>query len=115
MRLCEEWPLDKEKIGRDLGEVLRKRVFAAFRQGENTQLEQSIWECDRFYDSLQKIHVNHYRNLYPRIQETNCTGFTLEDCRLMTSSDTLAKLQNLKLTKKQRIKNWLSVKLSSFV
>lgn len=113
MRLCEEWPLDKEKVGRDLGELLHKRVFAAFRQGENTQLEGSEWECDRFYESLQRINTNRYRSQYPRKIENNCTGFSLDSCRLVTSSEAVAELSQLKLTLRERIRSWLSLKLTS--
>ncbi len=113
MRLCEEWPVDKEKVGRDLGELLHKRVFAAFRQGENTQLESSEWECDRFYGSLQKINANHYNNLYQRKAANNCTGFSVEDCRLLTSSETVAQLGQLKLTLRERVKSWFALKVSS--
>lgn len=40
LRLCEEWPLDETKRGRDLGAYLRQRVAQAFREGENTQVTQ---------------------------------------------------------------------------
>ncbi|MEJ1271005.1 ubiquinol-cytochrome c reductase complex assembly factor 2 [Cricetulus griseus] len=38
LKLCEEWPVDETKRGRDLGAYLRKRVAQAFREGENTQV-----------------------------------------------------------------------------
>ncbi|XP_058410575.1 uncharacterized protein LOC131413759 isoform X2 [Diceros bicornis minor] len=37
LKLCEEWPVDETKRGRDLGAYLRQRVAQAFREGENTQ------------------------------------------------------------------------------
>lgn len=40
LKLCEEWPLDDYKKGRDLGAFLRKRVALSFREGENTQVIQ---------------------------------------------------------------------------
>lgn len=39
LKLCEEWPRDETKKGRDLGTFLRQRVASAFREGENTQVE----------------------------------------------------------------------------
>ena len=39
LKLCEEWPMDEFKKGRDLGTFLRQRVALAFREGENTQVE----------------------------------------------------------------------------
>lgn len=38
LKLCEEWPRDESKKGRDLGTFLRQRVAHAFREGENTQV-----------------------------------------------------------------------------
>lgn len=38
LKLCEEWPVDETKRGRDLGAYLRQRVAQAFREGENTQV-----------------------------------------------------------------------------
>lgn len=38
LKLCEEWPRDEFKKGRDLGTFLRQRVALAFREGENTQV-----------------------------------------------------------------------------
>lgn len=40
LKLCEEWPRDDYKKGRDLGTFLRQRVASAFREGENTQVSQ---------------------------------------------------------------------------
>lgn len=39
LKLCEEWPRDETKKGRDLGTFLRQRVASAFREGENTQVD----------------------------------------------------------------------------
>lgn len=38
LKLCEEWPRDESKKGRDLGTFLRQKVASAFREGENTQV-----------------------------------------------------------------------------
>lgn len=42
LKLCEEWPKDESKKGRDLGTFLRQRVASAFREGENTQVGDLI-------------------------------------------------------------------------
>lgn len=42
LKLCEEWPVDETKRGRDLGAYLRQRVAQAFREGENTQVT-GLW------------------------------------------------------------------------
>lgn len=38
LKLCEEWPVEETKRGRDLGVFLRQRVAQAFREGENTEV-----------------------------------------------------------------------------
>ncbi|TFK03802.1 RNA-binding protein 40 [Platysternon megacephalum] len=37
LKLCEDWPVEETKQGRDLGAFLRQRVAQAFREGESTQ------------------------------------------------------------------------------
>uniref|UniRef100_A0A4W5P3T5 Mitochondrial nucleoid factor 1 n=1 Tax=Hucho hucho TaxID=62062 RepID=A0A4W5P3T5_9TELE len=60
LKLCEEWPRDESKKGRDLGTFLRQRVTHAFREGENTQLSDPE-KCDQIYESLARINTNVYR------------------------------------------------------
>lgn len=38
LKLCEEWPVDETRKGRDLGAFLRQRVAQVFREGDNTQV-----------------------------------------------------------------------------
>lgn len=45
LKLCEEWPRDESKKGRDLGTFLRQRVALAFREGENTQVKRFRFIC----------------------------------------------------------------------
>ncbi|XP_048351903.1 ubiquinol-cytochrome-c reductase complex assembly factor 2 [Sphaerodactylus townsendi] len=61
LKLCEEWPVEETKRGRDLGTFLRQRVAQAFREGENTQIADPV-TCDEMFESLSKIHTNYYKN-----------------------------------------------------
>lgn len=45
LKLCEEWPVEETKSGRDLGTFLRQRVAQAFREGENTQVRAARAWC----------------------------------------------------------------------
>uniref|UniRef100_A0A8V5HI51 Mitochondrial nucleoid factor 1 n=1 Tax=Melopsittacus undulatus TaxID=13146 RepID=A0A8V5HI51_MELUD len=65
LKLCEEWPVEDTKRQRDLGTFLRQRVAQAFREGDNTE--------------------------YPRLKDTNFTGVTVEDCKMIlaTGTDTM--------------------------
>uniref|UniRef100_G3VZN0 Mitochondrial nucleoid factor 1 n=1 Tax=Sarcophilus harrisii TaxID=9305 RepID=G3VZN0_SARHA len=69
LKLCEEWPLDETKRGRDLGAYLRQRVAQAFREGENTQ--------------------------YPRPRDTGFSGLTVEECRIVLATDTLEEFKEM--------------------
>ncbi|TRY54970.1 hypothetical protein DNTS_020728 [Danionella cerebrum] len=60
LKLCEEWPKDESKKGRDLGTFLRQRVASAFREGENTQITEPE-KCDQMYESLARINSNLYK------------------------------------------------------
>lgn len=84
LKLCEEWPKDETKKGRDLGTFLRQRVASAFREGENTQISDPE-KCDQMYESLAQINGNIYRQRFPRVRDTSFTGVTVEECRLLLS------------------------------
>uniref|UniRef100_A0A8C0RCM9 Mitochondrial nucleoid factor 1 n=3 Tax=Canis lupus TaxID=9612 RepID=A0A8C0RCM9_CANLF len=69
LKLCEEWPVDESKRGRDLGTYLRQRVAQAFREGENTQ--------------------------YPRPRDTSFSGLSVEEYKLILSTDTLEEFKEM--------------------
>uniref|UniRef100_A0AAZ3QI93 Mitochondrial nucleoid factor 1 n=1 Tax=Oncorhynchus tshawytscha TaxID=74940 RepID=A0AAZ3QI93_ONCTS len=85
LKLCEEWPRDESKKGRDLGTFLRQRVTHAFREGENTQLSDPE-KCDQIYESLARINTNVYRERFPRTRDTSFTGVTVEECRMLLAT-----------------------------
>ncbi|KFO82702.1 Mitochondrial nucleoid factor 1, partial [Cuculus canorus] len=65
-----EGRVEETKRQRDLGVFLRQRVAQAFREGENTP--------------------------YPRLKETNFTGVTVEDCKMILSTDILKQMEDMK-------------------
>lgn len=89
LRLCEDWPLDKSKIGRDLGAFLREKVALAFKHGEATNV--NLQECDRMYETLHRINTNYYKTKYSRsgVMTTGAVGITVEDCSLIVSTEGL--------------------------
>uniref|UniRef100_A0A8C8SH39 Mitochondrial nucleoid factor 1 n=1 Tax=Pelusios castaneus TaxID=367368 RepID=A0A8C8SH39_9SAUR len=70
LKLCEEWPIEETKRGRDLGAFLRQRVGQAFREGERTQ--------------------------YPRLKDTSFTGVTVEECKMVLATDSVKQLEEMK-------------------
>ncbi|XP_057279531.1 ubiquinol-cytochrome-c reductase complex assembly factor 2 isoform X1 [Pezoporus wallicus] len=95
LRLCEEWPVEDTKRQRDLGAFLRQRVAQAFREGENTHIADPE-NCDQMYESLVRIHTNYYKNKYPRLKDTNFTGVTVEDCKMILATDVLQQMEDMK-------------------
>ncbi|XP_025238555.1 ubiquinol-cytochrome-c reductase complex assembly factor 2 isoform X1 [Theropithecus gelada] len=94
LKLCEEWPVDETKRGRDLGAYLRQRVAQAFREGENTQVAEPE-ACDQMYESLARLHSNYYKHKYPRPRDTSFSGLSLEEYKLILSTDTLEELKEM--------------------
>nr|XP_046197415.1 ubiquinol-cytochrome-c reductase complex assembly factor 2-like isoform X1 [Oncorhynchus gorbuscha] len=95
LKLCEEWPRDESKKGRDLGTFLRQRVTHAFREGENTQLSDPE-KCDQIYDSLARINTNVYRERFPRTRDTSFTGVTVEECRMLLATGNMQQMDEKK-------------------
>ncbi|XP_043932425.1 ubiquinol-cytochrome-c reductase complex assembly factor 2 [Protopterus annectens] len=95
LKLCEEWPRDDTKVGRDLGTYLRQRVAQAFREGESTQIYDPV-KCDQMYESLVNINTNFYKNKYPRLMDTSFTGVTVEECRMVLATDNMKQMEEMK-------------------
>ncbi|XP_008065019.1 ubiquinol-cytochrome-c reductase complex assembly factor 2 isoform X2 [Carlito syrichta] len=94
LKLCEEWPVDETKRGRDLGTYLRQRVAQAFREGENTQIAEPE-ACDQMYESLARLHSNYYKHKYPRPRDTSFSGLSVEEYKLILSTDTLEEFKEM--------------------
>ncbi|XP_028406034.1 ubiquinol-cytochrome-c reductase complex assembly factor 2-like [Dendronephthya gigantea] len=68
LQICEQWPIDSTRQGRDLGSHIKENLETKFR---DRQIEEK--EASRMLDSLIKISSNYYRNKYPRARETAFT------------------------------------------
>jgi len=102
LKLCETWPVDASKTDRDLGVYIRKRIAEGFRQGDATAVDSV--ECDRIYESLRRIASNRFKIQNVRSKDSNATGLTLEDCRILTSTETLVSLQTEGISLADRVK-----------
>ncbi|KAL3859263.1 hypothetical protein ACJMK2_009490 [Sinanodonta woodiana] len=85
MRLLEEWPVDKSKAGRNIAELIRKKVADGFRQGEHTTVD--FEKCDRAFESLQKINTDFYKKKYFREAKKGATGLDAAMCSYVTSNE----------------------------
>ncbi|XP_073522610.1 ubiquinol-cytochrome c reductase complex assembly factor 2 [Phyllobates terribilis] len=109
LKLCEEWPVDETRRGRDLGALLRQRVAQAFKEGENTEF-QDPEACDQMYESLSRLNSNHYREKYPRLQDTSFTEITVDEYRMVLATDTLKQMDEMKKGMWTRLKDKFNVK-----
>ncbi|KAM4795503.1 ubiquinol-cytochrome c reductase complex assembly factor 2 [Rhinophrynus dorsalis] len=109
LKLCEEWPIDETRRGRDLGAYIRQRVAQAFREGENTQVENPE-ACDQMYDSLSRMNSNYYREKFPRLQDTSFTEVTLEEYRMVLASDNLNQMDEMKKGMWKRLREKFNAK-----
>ncbi|XP_057309698.1 ubiquinol-cytochrome-c reductase complex assembly factor 2-like [Hydractinia symbiolongicarpus] len=71
LRVCEKWPIDKTRSGRDFGEHLRINFDTRLK---NEKVDHN--EAKRTVDALMKISTNYYRDKYPRV---NNTAYSLQD------------------------------------
>ncbi|XP_062853991.1 ubiquinol-cytochrome-c reductase complex assembly factor 2 [Trichomycterus rosablanca] len=95
LKLCEEWPRDESKKGRDLGTFLLQKVASAFREGENTQIADAE-KCDQMYESLAHIKDNVYKQKFPRAKDTSFTGVTVEECQMLLATGTMQQMDEEK-------------------
>ncbi|KAG8451033.1 hypothetical protein GDO86_003349 [Hymenochirus boettgeri] len=109
MKLCEDWPLDDTRIGRDLGAFLRQRVAQAFREGDNTQVYEPV-ACDQMWDSLSRLNTSYYKEKYPRVHDTSFTEVTAEEYQMVLASDNLKHLEEMKKGIWKRLREKFNVK-----
>ncbi|MBV98533.1 Ubiquinol-cytochrome-c reductase complex assembly factor 2, partial [Eschrichtius robustus] len=47
------------------------------------------------YESLARLHANYYKLKYPRPRDTNFSGLSLEEYKLILSTDTLEEFKEM--------------------
>ncbi|XP_063813296.1 ubiquinol-cytochrome-c reductase complex assembly factor 2 [Pseudophryne corroboree] len=109
LKLCEEWPVDESRRGRDFGAFLRERVAHAFREGDITQV-QDPEACDQMYDSLSRMNSNYYREKYPRLRDTSFTEITADEYRMVLATDNLKQMDEMKRGMWERLKDKFNAK-----
>lgn len=51
--------------------------------------------CDQMYESLARLHSNYYKHKYPRPRDTSFSGLSLEEYKLILSTDTLEEFKDM--------------------
>ena len=86
--------MDETKRGRYLGAYLRQRVAQASWEGGNTQIAEPE-ACDQMYESLAWLHSNYYKHKYTRPRDTSFSGLSLEEDKLILSTDMLDEFKEM--------------------
>uniref|UniRef100_W8BCD6 Mitochondrial nucleoid factor 1 n=1 Tax=Ceratitis capitata TaxID=7213 RepID=W8BCD6_CERCA len=100
LKVLEKWPTDKTKVGRDLGEQIRKQVKdftnpAGLSTEVNDKLSAQI-------DSLERLSGNIYAKKYQRRYTSTATGLSAEQCSQVLSSEFLQYLNDEKLGEREK-------------
>lgn len=85
--LCQKWPKDETKLGRDYGEYFRQQIGAHFPQGELSQVKD-IDLVDQQLSSLERIVNNTYYNENP-LKKSSASGMEAWACREAVSTEGL--------------------------
>lgn len=109
LSLCQKWPTDPTKAGRDYGERLREYLAKQFPHGEQGQVKDpELTEAS--IEALERISNNKHFNDNP-LKRSSATGLDAWACRMAVSNEKLEMVQNYNdQSMIQRLKSTLSVK-----
>ncbi|XP_064549654.1 ubiquinol-cytochrome-c reductase complex assembly factor 2 isoform X2 [Drosophila montana] len=92
IKVLEKWPAEKTKVGRDLGEQIRKQV-TKLTDASSHNIETTA-QLTKQIDALERISNNIYAKKYPRRYESTATGLTAAQCSQVLSSEFLQYLND---------------------
>ncbi|XP_037819624.1 ubiquinol-cytochrome-c reductase complex assembly factor 2 isoform X4 [Lucilia sericata] len=87
LKVLEKWPAEKSKVGRDLGEQIRKHIKNLTNPANLTQ--EATDKITKQIDSLERLANNTYGRKYTRIYSSTATGLTAQQCNQVLSSEFL--------------------------
>ena len=93
LKLCEAWPADPTKQGRDISPVIRQRVLNAFYAGDGTHLDDPK-KCDSDYEIMHRLVTNYHRARYESdiVRNIAALGITYDECHTFMSSEVIDEL-----------------------
>lgn len=109
--MCQKWPTDERKRGRDYGEFLRAQLGRRFPHGELGKVDEAA-EVERALGALERIANNTYYNENP-LKRSSATGLSAESCSDAISNQSLAELKADETSLVARLKKSLSIKFST--
>lgn len=94
--LCERWPKDELKVGRDYGEYFRNRLVKKFPHGQQTSLENPK-DLDLKLAALERIANNTYYNENP-LKRSSSTGLESWACSESISNEGIRSIERYEET-----------------
>lgn len=91
INLCQKWPKDESKYGRDFGEYFRNKLTPEFPHGEASHLENPR-KVDEAISALERIAENRYFSENP-LKRSSASGLEGWACKEAVSTDNLRELQ----------------------
>jgi nucleoid factor 1 len=92
VNLCQRWPKDDTKVGRDYGEFFRERINSYFPHGEQSQIK-NIKELEDALTALERLANNQYYNENP-LKRSSASGLEAWACRQAISNEGIKLLDN---------------------
>lgn len=89
--LCQKWPRDESKAGRDYGEYFRKELSEFFPQGEFSQVKDAQ-KVDAKLKPLERIASNQYYN-EKQLKRSSASGMEGWACRGAVSNEGIRAVQ----------------------
>lgn len=87
VHLCQKWPLDKEKTGRDLGQFIRDHFSSQFPHGELSSLKNAA-STEAQLQALENIASNKYYNV-TKFNDSTASSIRPGDCDSVLSNESL--------------------------
>jgi len=110
-RLCQRWPKDETKAGRDFGEVFREKLNKHFPHGDLGKVSDPS-EVVKVIEPLERIAENKYFNENP-LKRSSSTGLETGTLRYAISNEGLKLIHDQdEATLFKRLKSRLGIKLS---
>lgn len=89
--LCQKWPKDESKTGRDYGEYFRAQLSSYFPQGELSEIKDAR-NLERSLSALERLSDNRYYN-ENTLKRSSATGLEGWACKEAISNEGLKSLQ----------------------
>lgn len=110
VNLCQKWPKDDTKVGRDYGEYFRSQLVRYFPHGEQSELKNTK-EVEKAISSLERLANNQYYNENP-LKRSSASGLEAWACKRAISNEGIKLMEEDEKSVVQRLLNTLNVRFT---